>query len=223
MAKLYGVSVGPGSADLMTVRSVRIIEKCDVIAVPRTKGENTMAYSIACEECDMQDKEIVYAEFLMSMDKEVLRNNYENIAKNLEKHLDNEKSIAFLNIGDISIYSTFSYIADIIISDGYDVEICPGVPSFCAVAAELKKPIAQGKENIVIIPGDSREFDELAEIKANKIVMKSSRAIEDIKSKFSGKDVSGVENCGLESQKIYNSADELNDNTGYFTTVLIKG
>ena len=80
---LYGVSVGPGDPELLTLKAVRLIQECPVLAVPRTKGENTLALSIARQAADLTGKQIVYTDFPMSRDRQVLEDNYEKIAGQL--------------------------------------------------------------------------------------------------------------------------------------------
>ena len=69
---LYGVGVGPGDSELITLKALRIIEKNKIIAVPRTKGENNLALDIVSKETDMSNKEILYLDFPMTNDKEKL-------------------------------------------------------------------------------------------------------------------------------------------------------
>lgn len=68
--KFYGVSVGPGDPELITVKAVNTIKKCSIIIVPQTKNENMLALSIAQKSVDMTDKLIVPIKFLMSHDIE---------------------------------------------------------------------------------------------------------------------------------------------------------
>ncbi|MDE5557562.1 MAG: precorrin-2 C(20)-methyltransferase, partial [Ruminococcus sp.] len=110
MGKLYGVSVGAGDPELMTLKAVRIIEKSAVIAVPRTSGKS-LALSIVEKTIDLSGKIIIYLDFPMSRDKKILSENYDKISEIICKNLY-ENDIAMLSIGDISIYSTFSYIAE---------------------------------------------------------------------------------------------------------------
>ena len=109
---LYGVSVGPGDPELITLKAVRLIKECPVLAVPRTRGENTLALSIVMQTADIRGKEIVYTDFPMTRDKEILAKNYERIAELLAEYLEQGKNVAMLTIGDISIYSTFSYVGE---------------------------------------------------------------------------------------------------------------
>lgn len=222
MAVLYGVSVGPGDYELLTLKAVRILSETDIIAVPRTKSENTMALSIIKKVIDLSDKEILWIDFPMTKDKAVCAENYKKIGKGLESILDTGRDIAFITIGDVSIFSTFSYIARYCSDDGYDVRLIPGVPSFLAVSAQLNKPLALGKESFIVMSGNSDNFEELLKTDTNKVIMKSKDCIDRLKRELDGKAVSGIENCGLETERIYHSLEEAEE-CGYFTTLICRG
>lgn len=220
---LYGVSVGPGEAELMTLKAARIINECDVIAVPRTKNENTIALSIAEEVCELKDKKIIYFDFLMTRDKVLLKQRHSEIADEVCGVLKNGMSVAFLNIGDISIYSTFSYIAEIVESKGYSFEIIPGVTSFCAIAAEVKRPLVQGKNPLIIMPSACEQFDELIGLNGSKVIMKSGSGISSVRDKLSEKctdEIYAVSDCGHSTQQVYFGAEQIPDDCGYFTTIV---
>lgn len=219
---LYGVSVGAGDPELVTLKAVRIINECSVIAAPETKGEKHAALSIAEQVCDLSGKTIINLKFTMSRDKEVLRKSHEDIAEKLSAYLDRGEDAAFITIGDISVYSTFWYIACILHERGYEIEICAGVTSFCAAAAAVKEPLVLRTQPLIILPADCKDFDRFCSMNGTKVIMKSGRSIADIKAKLNGKHVFAVENCGYPDQKIYHSLDEIGDDCGYFTTILIK-
>ena len=121
MGKLYGVSVGAGDPQLMTLKAVDILEKCRIIAVPRTMGENTMALSIVEKVVDLSSKRVIYMDFLMTNDSESLERSYAELAERLCALLEIE-DVAFLTLGDISVYSTFGYIGNRIKKEGYDAK-----------------------------------------------------------------------------------------------------
>lgn len=220
---LYGVSVGPGEPELMTIKAVRIIEKCEVIAVPRTRNENTLALDIASQICDISKKEIVYIDYKMSREKAVRESFHRETAERLAVILSTGKNIAFLNIGDVSIYSTFSYIAELIAAQGFCTEYIPGVTSFCAAAAAVGKPLVCGKNPLIIAPASSKELESLLKSSGTTVIMKSSAASEKAMESLSGKDVFAVSECGLSGEKIYSCFEEIPRNCGYFTTIIVSG
>ena len=101
---LYGIGVGPGDAELMTLKAVRIIRECDILILPTETKENCYAYNIAKEAVkNIDDKEIICKKFLMTKDEKLLEESHRQIACDIEKYLDEDKKVGFLTIGDPSI------------------------------------------------------------------------------------------------------------------------
>lgn len=220
--KFYGISVGPGDWELMTIKAVRILESCKVIAVPKTKDGNTMALDIIKNVIDIRDKKIIYTEFKMSRNAE--ENKIQHI-KNSEVIIENLKQndVAMISIGDISVFSTFSYIADIVKKAGYDVEIVAGVPSFCAVAAVLNQSLTTMKKPLHIIPGSFEDIQKIKEYDGTKVIMKSGKRLDAVLSEIENKDYALVQNCGLKNEIIYRKGEDKNKiSSSYFTTILVK-
>ncbi len=222
---LYGVSVGTGDPELMTLKAVRIINNCNVIAVPRTSGENTLALDIVKQVCNMENKEIICLDFLMTSNKDELRKRHIELAEKLYPYLESGKDVAFISIGDISIYSTFSYISEFVVKKGFDIEICAGLSSFSAISARLKRPLILGNTPLIVMSSSSKDFEKLIKIDCTRVIMKSSRNISKIKEETKNLKlkVNAVSSCGLPDEKIYSdvSFDDLND-SGYFTTIIIE-
>lgn len=212
--KLYGVSTGPGDPELMTIKAVKIIENCPVIAVPRTAGKKHIALDTASQVCDLSGKEIIFLDSEMSKDPDVCEKAHERAAEHIAKALESGKDTAMLNIGDISVYSTFSYIAEKVAALGYEYEVCPGVTSFCAAAARLKVPLVQGNEPLVLIPSENCK-----DANTTFVLMKRARNL--VKT-LESDEIYAVENCGLENERSYSSADEIPLEIGYFTTIIAK-
>ena len=221
--KLYGVSVGPGDPELVTLKAVRIIEKCGVIAAPVTQGEKRAALSIAESVCDISQKKVLDLPFAMSRDARVLAEAHNAAAELIIPYLSEGIDVAFVCIGDISVYSTFSYIARLVKERGFDIEIIPGVTSFCAAAAVVGKPLVTGTEPLIVIPAgiDGAEFEKLSSLDGTKILMKSGKSLSETVEKLQGRTGFAVENIGYPEQKIFGSLDEIEE-AGYFTTVIFK-
>ena len=224
MGRLYGVSVGPGDPQLMTLKAVNIIEKCGVIAVPRTSGESSLALSIAEQAVDLSGKRKLYFEFPMTADREECEKNYSAIADKLCGELENNDA-AFLTLGDISVYSTFSHIGSLVEKRGFEVEICAGVTSFCAAAALLGEPLCLGSEELHIIPYSCGDIEKVLELGGTKVIMKAGRRAEELIELIKAKGLSEctkiVSDCGLADEKVYHSADIIGDELGYFTLFIV--
>ena len=136
--RLYGVGVGPGDPELITLKAIRVMEECEMIAIPGENPKKSVAYTIAKEACPcICKKEHLMITTPMTKDKMILRKGYELAAEKIESALKQGKSVALLTLGDPTIYSTYIYIHRIVRQHGYEAEIVSGVPSFCAVAATM--------------------------------------------------------------------------------------
>lgn len=219
----YGVSVGPGDPELMTLKAVKIIEKCSVIAVPQTVGGHTLALDTASKVVDMSGKTVITLDMRMTHNRDELgKIAYEAACKTAE-YLKKGKDAAMLNIGDVSIYSTFSYVAAQVRKMGFETVSAAGVPSFCAAAAELGISLTEGHQPLTVIPAQNKNAAGLISADGTKVIMKSGKKLPEIKEilKKSGGKVYAVENCGLPGQRVYRSIDEMED-CGYFTLMIVR-
>ena len=117
----YGVSIGPGDPELMTIKAVKCIEACDVIATPQTHTGEMLALSITEQTVDVKDKTIVPLYFEMARDPEKMHAAHVKDADAVEKYLAEGKDVAMLNLGDATVYGTYCYIMDIIKERGYAI------------------------------------------------------------------------------------------------------
>ena len=220
----YGVGVGPGDPELITVKALRLIREAEVIAVPGRKAEESVAYRIADAAAGgLEDKELVAVYMPMVNDREVIEEEHQKAASRLEEYLDMGKNAVFLTEGDPSVYSTFGYLRKILEEDGYTVETVPGVTSFCAAAARLGIPLAEWDEPLHILPAAHRTQTPIDQ-PGTYVLMKTGRHMAEVREllKDSGRDASAVENCGMEDEKVYRSADEIPDAAGYFSLIIAK-
>ena len=220
----YGVGVGPGDPELMTLKAVRLIRENDVIAVPGRIAKETIAYQIAVQAVpELADKELVPVYMPMVKDRKRIDEEHRKGAELLKTYLDQGKNVVFLTLGDPTIYCTFSYLQHYLEADGYQVELVSGITSFCAAAARLGLPLAEWDEPLHIVPAVHKTGDRL-EKDGNYVLMKSASHMKEVKEllKASGRKVSAVVNCGMENEAIYLSADEIPDDAGYFSLIIAK-
>ena len=223
---LYGVSIGPGDPGLLTVKAMDVISDSKYIATPHTGTGESLALSIVSKARDLSDKEILLLEFPMTKDKDILVESHKNAAESIMDILDNGYDVAMLNLGDITIYSTFAYVMDILLDEGYDVDLIPGVTSFCASASVLKLGLTTMNEPLHIIPASGIDIKEALQMPGSKVLMKIGRSmpklIEAVKDLNLEDNVYAVENCGLDNEKVYKGLDEFDETMGYFTIVVVK-
>ncbi len=221
---LYGVGVGPGDPELMTVKACRRIRQSDVIALPGEDPKETKAYQIAVQAVpEMKDKTLLPLSFPMTDDLEKQAAAHRADAAHVETYLEKGADVAFLTLGDVSFYSTFSYLQDAVKSDGYACEWVSGVPSFSAAAARLGIPLGLGGEPIHIYPALHPEQIEGAD-DGTMVFMKVGQSLPRIRAWLTetNRDAVLVENCGMEGEKIYWHTEDLPDQAGYYSLLILR-
>ncbi len=223
-AVLYGVGVGPGDPELMTLKACRLIRENDVIALPGKEPRETVAYKIAVQAVpELAEKELVPVHFPMVMDKEEQHRQHLAGARLLESYLDKGKNVVFLTLGDSTIYCTFSYVQEIAEADGYQTALVNGIPSFCAAAARLNTSLTLWNEPLHVVPATQSLGDRL-DLPGNYVLMKSASHMAEVKKMIrdSGKTAMAVENCSMETEKVYYNVEEIPDDAGYFSLIIVK-
>lgn len=156
-ATLYGVGVGPGVPDLITLRAIDTIRRVPVLALPRGSDYGTSkAWEIVQPTIgQIARQKRLFLTFPMSKDPERLRPAWERAFARIGAELDAGRDVAFLTEGDPSLYSTFIYLQDEARRrwPGVGIEVIPGVSSITAVPAVTGVPLADGQERIAILPG----------------------------------------------------------------------
>lgn len=218
----YCVGVGPGDPKLMTFLAAETIRSCQVVALPSSGARENIALKIAAEF--LEGKELLYCDMPMTRDKEKLREYHRLSAEQVKEQLDQGKDVAFLTLGDPSVYSTPMYLHHILKEQGYETRIIPGVPSFCAVAAALDTSLCEGGEMLQVIPASYPDVDEALGASGNKVLMKSGKSMRRIKEKIdtSRFEAMAVECCGMEQEKIHRNLEQLDETSSYFSVVLVK-
>ena len=219
----YAVSVGPGDPELLTRQACRVLEVCDVIAAPRTKAGRMLALDIAGGAVDMRGKTILPLDFTMAHDAAVREESYRTAAGAIEAELTTGRDVAMVNLGDVSVYATAYYILERVRSDGFEVVMCPGVTSFCAVAARLGRSLTRMDEPLHILSG-STDLNNALALPGTKVVMKSGKAIhetaEALKRHGLLANAGMVADCGLETEQVYTDLRQLPEEISYFATIV---
>lgn len=220
----YGVGVGPGDPELMTLRAVRLIRENDIIALPAKEAGNSLAYRIAVQSVpELREKTLLSLEMPMVRERAVLEKAHRAAADRVEEYLRRGQNVVFLLLGDPSVYGTFRYLRELLEADGYPTETVSGVPSFCAAAARLNVPLAEWNESLHIIP--AAHLDEsFAMGEGTYVFMKAGGRLPHIKTLLqdSGWDVYAAVNCGMPEEALYAGVENVPDDAGYFLLVIAK-
>lgn len=226
--KLYGIGVGPGEPDLLTIKAVNTIKNADLICIPTTSKETCRAYQIVEKEIpEIKDKKCICFDCKMTRDANELERIHNDAFLAIKKELLNGRTIAFLTIGDPVVYSTFTGIMETAKSEGFYAETINGITSFTAAASALGIPLSEEDEEIHILTGQS-DIKKIPELPGTKIIMKAGKNISKIKEILLNEEkkdrirVYAVANCGTEKECRYYGASEIPEDTGYMTTIIIK-
>lgn len=244
--KFYGVGVGPGDPELITLKAVRCIQESDIIAMAVSKPdtlevffqeengqkndkyekllESCIAYQIVHAVCpEIEEKPKLFLPMPMMKEKEALKQIHDVCAEKTMEFLQQGKQVAFLTLGDPTVYSTCLYVEKRISRAGFETEFIPGITSFCAAAARLGICLAENKEEIHIIPASYQVEDSL-KLPGTKILMKTGSKMPFVKKAIAeqGLDVRMVENCGMETERVYHGAEEIPDQAGYYSLLILK-
>ena len=221
---LYGIGIGPGDPELLTLKAVRQIRECAVIAVPGKSPRDSVAYRIAVQAVpEIENKKLVAVDMPMTKNRAALDAFFQAGADMLEEYLRAGEDVAFLTLGDVTIYSTYLYLYPRIQERGYATAMITGIPSFCAAAARLNEGLAEGAEEIHIIPATYQTERSLA-FPGTKVLMKAGRQMEKVKELLKGADltVSMVENCCMEGERVCRSLEEIGETPGYYSLIIAK-
>lgn len=140
---LYCIGVGPGDPELITVKALKRIQACPVLAAPQGRAGVGTAKDIllqavaAMADVDLQGKDVLNIDFPMTRDEAALAKAHADGASALEEKLAAGLDVALITLGCPTIYASSLYVQRIVEKHGYKTEIIPGVPSFCAAAGRL--------------------------------------------------------------------------------------
>ncbi len=225
--KLYGIGVGPGDPELLTLKAKRLIETNEVLANPvKKKGEVSTAFSIVKPVVDLSKVEIIDLVFGMTGNNSDYWEFGRVAGDEIIKYLDQGKNVSLVTLGDVSIYSTFMYLEEYVRSKGYETEIVPGIPSFCGGAAKARVPLTLGDQCLAIVPSakDNPMVGEALDKFDNVVVMKAGKSVDKILGMMRERGLGAecmtvISNVGMPDEYVGPVCDR---EYGYFTTLIIK-
>ena len=222
---LYGVGVGPGDPELITLKSLRLIKSTEVIAYPKLKGSKSFARNIIEEFIDLPKVEIAI-EIPMTVNRLPAQRAYNAAAQEISTHLNMGNNVVFLCEGDPFFYGSFMYLHSRLYKK-YLVEIIPGVSSMTACAAMAKKPLAARNEVLTVLPGplSKKELERRLADNNSSAIMKVGRHIKKIKSVIDRLGLINsslyIERASLKEQKVLKLIDAP-EVAPYFSMVLVN-
>jgi precorrin-2/cobalt-factor-2 C20-methyltransferase len=226
--KLFGVGVGPGDPELLTIKAVRVIKEADIIfTAASTKNRYSLAVEIATPYISPTTR-IEKLSFPMTKDEKEVETAWVHNAKQIAEQLKKGKNAVFLTLGDPTTYSTFGYILKKMecIMPQADIETIPGITSFHAASARLNKILVEGEESLLITSGafGGEQIRKNSGVE-NVAIVKAYKNIKDINSAlketgFDNKAVA-VSKCGRENEQIIKNIHELETKKPDYWTLIL--
>lgn len=220
---LFGVGIGPGDPDLLTLKAVKVLAKADVIYVPKSKEQASTALQIVLQHLN-EGVEIQPIEFSMSKDLEKRIESRKASASIIETRLKQGQNVVFLTLGDPMLYSTYSYILEYLNGD-YSVETIPGIYSFSAISSLLNIPLCKGDDSLMVISKLEESNYARMEIADTVVCMKVS-SYADVLYNYLQQNSQYrfvmISEAGKSEESIYRSAEILKEKLPYFSTAIIQ-
>ena len=195
-----------------------------MIALPGEEPKETVAYTIVEGAYpELSEKTLLPVPMPMTKAPELLEKYHSEGTALVKKVLDEGKNVAFLTLGDPTVYSTYIYVHKRIKEMGYPTEIISGITSFCAVSAKLNTGLVEKAQMLHVIPA-SYQVEEALKLPGTKVFMKAGKKMKTVKEAIlsSGSQGMMVENCGMPEEKIYKSVEEIPDSAGYYSLIIVE-
>ncbi len=227
---LYGIGVGPGDAELITLKAVRILGVVDVVfAAASTKNDFSNARDIAAPHL-RQECEVVNLGFPMTRDEQALHQAWRVNADTVAAALREGRNAAFLTLGDPMLYSTFGYLLQALedLAPELPVEIIPGITSFQAAAAASRTVLVESGESLVLTSGqsDAERFGRLCRDAENAVVLKAYKnypqLVEMLRENGPYSKTMFCSRIGMQGERICSDLDAINETPHYFSLVMVK-
>ena len=229
--RLYGVGVGPGDPELLTVKAQRVLQSVPVIWVPQAGiSSESYAYTIVKGIIDESRQEVVRAMFPTN-DEDAAGEVWRRAARELATRLEAGSDVAFITEGDPMLYSTFAYVLETIQEEypHLPVEVVPGVSSVMAAAASAAAPLVHHGQRLAILPAvygidDLREaialYDTIVLMKVNRTLLDALANLERLG--LSGRTIY-VRRATTESERVVRNIQELSaEDLDYFSLLIIR-
>ena len=225
--KLIGIGVGPGDTELLTLKAAKVLKTVPVVFSPKSsKEKESIALSIVKpvleERKDYKRLMVVEPIFPMIENKKELEKIWNSASEMIAQYLDSGRDVAFITLGDTSIFSTYSYVQKRL-KGRYEIETIPGITSFTACAATRNEALVEQNDILTIVPKIDKRVDDILDLSDSIVLMKASRNTSRLESviedKNRPKEIYSVQNCTRENEKII---EGFSNEKPYLTTTIIK-
>lgn len=227
---LYGIGVGPGDPDFITLKAVNILSQVDMVFAASSKKNS---HSLAAEIAKPHLKASVPIQILpfpMTRDKSVMAAAWQDNARTVIKVLEQGKNAAFITLGDCMTYSTYGYVLKQIqkLAPHLEIRSIPGITSYQAAAARINTPLVEGEESMVLLSGvmGGDRFRQISDHADNVVFLKAYKNAADIakaldEAGMADKSV-GIVKCGLKDEQIISNVNVFQEKKPDYWTLIIS-
>lgn len=223
--KLYGVGLGPGDPELLTLKALRILKAVPVVAWPAPDEGDSFARSIAADHLPGGQTEIAIR-VPMRVERFPAQEIYDRAADEIAGHLDAGRDVAALCEGDPFFYGSFMYLFERL-AGRYTTEIVPGVSSIMAAGAASGRPLSARNDVLTVIPGPLPDEEIAARIAASGAVaiMKVGRHFNRLRTLIEKLNLTAqavyAERVTLSGERVMPLGEVSEDQAPYFSIILI--
>ena len=229
MGKLYGIGVGPGDPELLTVKAIKAIKELDVIIAPKTeKKDGSVALNIAREYLK-EDAHIEYLVFPMTVGFAKSDASWQANKDVIMSFLAQGKNVGFLTIGDPMFFSTYIYVFRLLQQEDVEITTIPGIPAYCAIASATNTPIIEGDCVLSIIPANIAPERIRAALQHcdNAVLMKVYKdypeVVDILQEEKMAEQAILVSRCGLDDELIIKDiTQDKNRKLNYLSTIITR-
>ncbi|HEM5489821.1 TPA: cobalt-factor II C(20)-methyltransferase [Streptococcus suis] len=229
MARFYGIGIGPGDSELVTVKASRILGELDILYTPEAKkGAKSLALEIAGPYLS-EELMIKQRHFPMVRDKSHKEGQWLDIAEEIVADVQAGNNVGFITLGDPMVFSTYSYLLDII---GHRIETktIPGITSYNSIAAEVGLPLVMDEESFAVVPATAgvQHLEAVLRTHETVVIMKVANHLAEVLPLLKQFDLLDktvlVSRSSTDQQEIrYGVADfSPEEKLSYFSTMLVK-
>lgn len=224
----YGIGVGPGDPDLLTLKAVKTIEGADVVIVPKSQTTQESTAFVIAKQYIREAAKLLPMVFPMAGKQKDWASAWKENADIIAAELDAGKDVIFLTLGDAMFYSTYIYVFRLIRERGYNAVTIPGITAFAAIASKAGFPLVEGDDVMTVLPAtaDPEVIDKVMEYSNNLVIMKVSHnkdVINKLKEKGYGNNSVMISRCGLDDEKIVTDFEDFyDDKLNYLSTILAR-
>lgn len=224
---LFGIGVGPGDPELMTLRAVRLLHQSSVIAVPVTQADGE-SYALEVVAGELRPEHIVLRlHFPMVRDATTRIAHRQAAAQAIVEHLRVGQDVAFLTEGDPLLHSTFIYMLNWMPAQ-VRVEVVPGVSSVTAAAAQACVPLVNSDQRLAILPATYEnvtclrhmlhEFDTVVLLKVNRVLGELTALLDQMGL---GDQAILVERATHPASRVLRGTEQIRSATAHYLSLLI--